>query len=398
MFYKIFQSRKKNEQELRHLNEHLDTLVRERTTAAEEKAEQLRSLTVQLIEAEENERRKFAELLHDDLQQIIGAAHVQMQTLAETTPDAPSLTDITLLLQKAIEKTRYLSNEISPPVLYHADITGGLGWLATRMRGQFQLKVTVEMANGLQIANPSIKRFIFRAAQELLFNIVKHAGTKCAHMLFTESAETVTLVVSDEGSGFDPATLCGAKIGFGLMTIQERAKYMGGAVNIQSIPGKGSRFTLTLPNPAKGGDSIHLRRASDRIAEPVPFREKTQPSTLRVLVVDDHHLMRRGLINLLQSQAGITVIGEAANGQEALDQTRALHPDVVLMDISMPVIGGIEATRRLKKEFPVVRVVGLSMHQDPFISEHMHSAGAETILTKTASSAELIQAIRGSQK
>ena len=92
------------------------------------------------------------------------------------------------------------------------------------------------------------------------------------------------------------------------------------------------------------------------------------------------------------------MIGEAANGQEALDQTRALHPDVVLMDISMPVIGGIEATRRLKKEFPVVRVVGLSMHQDPFISEHMHSAGAETILTKTASSAELIQAIRGSQK
>lgn len=389
---------KKTEQELRHLNEHLDTLVRERTTAAEEKAEQLRSLTVQLIEAEENERRKFAELLHDDLQQIIGAAHVQMQTLAETTPDAPSLTDITLLLQKAIEKTRYLSNEISPPVLYHADITGGLHWLATRMRDQFQLKVTVEMANGLQIANPSIKRFIFRAAQELLFNIVKHAGTKCAHMLFTESAETVTLVVSDEGSGFDPATLCGAKIGFGLMTIQERAKYMGGAVNIQSIPGKGSRFTLTLPNPAKGGDSIHRRRASDRIAEPVPFREKTRPSALRVLVVDDHHLMRRGLINLLQSQAGITVIGEAANGQEALDQTRALHPDVVLMDISMPVIGGIEATRRLKKEFPVVRVIGLSMHQDPFISEHMRNAGAKTTLTKTASSAELIQAIRGSQK
>ena len=388
---------KNTEQELRELNERLDSLVQKRTAAAEEKTEQLRSLTIQLIEAEENERRKFAELLHDDLQQIIGAAHVQVQTLAESLAEVPLLTDISDLLQNAITKTRYLSNEISPPVLYHADLAKGLQWLAARQKERFQLEVSIDIVKEPQISNISIKQFIFRAAQELLYNIVKHARTKRAHVRLMESANAIILEISDAGSGFDPAALHGAKAGFGLMTIQERARYMGGMLDIESAPGRGSRFTLTLAKPDLPGGLLYGRRASDRVSAPLATVWENSPSSQRVLVVDDHHLMRRGLVNLLHSLSGIEVVGEAANGQEALDQTRKLHPDVVLMDISMPVIGGIEATKLLKKEFPAVRVIGLSMHQDPYIAEHMQSAGADATLTKTAGAAELIKAIQGKE-
>ncbi len=386
---------KEVEQELREINEHLDSLVQTRTAAAEGKTEQLRSLTAQLIEVEENERRKFAALLHDDVQQIIGAAHVQMQSLGESLPDTALLTDIAGLLQNAIARTRYLSNEISPPVLYHTDLASGLRWLATRMRDQFQLDVRVEVDPAPRIDDLSMKRFVFRAAQELLYNVVKHARSKQAQVKLTESPDGVLLEVSDQGAGFDPANLDGSQAGFGLMTIQERARYVGGSLTIESAAGQGSRFTLRLPNPDKKGRVVHRRRASDRIDAPAATSWKPSPTAYRVLVVDDHHLMRQGLVNLLQTQPAIQVIGEAGNGQEALDQTRRLHPDVVLMDISMPVMGGVEATRRLKKEFPAVRVIGLSMHQDLYISEHMHNAGAETTLTKTAGATELIKAIEG---
>lgn len=368
--------------------------MRTRTAAAEEKAEQLRSLAAQLVEVEENERRKFAELLHDDLQQIIGAAQMLVQGLIKNQPNAPVLDEIAQLLQGAIKKTRYLSNEMSPPVLYHADLAAGLHWLAARKKKRFQLVVTVEIEKKPQISSVATKQFVFRAAQELLYNIVKHADTKRAHILLTESSGTLTLVVSDEGSGFNPAALCGTRAGFGLITIQERARYMGGTVDIQSAPGKGSRLSLSLPNPDRNTGITYGRRASDRFHAATATAWKTSQGPKRILVVDDHRLMRKGLVNLLHSQpAGMEVVGEAANGQEALEQTRALHPDVVLMDISMPVMGGIEATGRLKKEFPTVQVIGLSMHQDPYISEHMRNAGAKTTLTKTAGAAELIKAI-----
>jgi DNA-binding NarL/FixJ family response regulator len=86
-------------------------------------------------------------------------------------------------------------------------------------------------------------------------------------------------------------------------------------------------------------------------------------------------------------------VGEAANGQEAFELTLHLKPDVVVMDISMPVMDGIEATRRIKAELPDVRVIGLSMHMDDQLARAITDAGAETYMVKTASPKELLQAI-----
>ena len=117
---------------------------------------------------------------------------------------------------------------------------------------------------------------------------------------------------------------------------------------------------------------------------------------LRVLFVDDHHVMRQGLINLITSQPEINVIGEAANGWEAIEKARALKPDVVVMDISMPEMDGMEATRRIKAELPEVRVVCLSMYaESDYLVRTMLESGAETFVSKGSTSAELLKAIYG---
>lgn len=114
-----------------------------------------------------------------------------------------------------------------------------------------------------------------------------------------------------------------------------------------------------------------------------------------MLFADDHHVMRQGLIKLVHGQPDIHVVGQAANGQEALDQARRLGPDVVVMDVSMPLMDGVEATRRIKAELPQVRVIGLTMYEEEHIARIMREAGAEDCISKSVSPAELLKAIYG---
>jgi CheY-like chemotaxis protein len=237
---------------------------------------------------------------------------------------------------------------------------------------------------------------LFRAVQELLFNVVKHAGVSSARLALSDVDGQVSISVSDQGKGFDHDRLNASDAGFGLMSIRERARYMGGSLTIDSAPGHGSRFTLVVPlgveNDYVPSQQLQSgkpkRRISDRPAA-------SAPGGTRVLFADDHHVMRQGLINLISGQPGILVVGEAANGREALDQTRHLRPNVVVMDVSMPEMDGVEATRRIKAEWPEVRVIGLSMNEDGHVRQAMRQAGAEILLSKTASMPELLKAIYG---
>ena len=96
-----------------------------------------------------------------------------------------------------------------------------------------------------------------------------------------------------------------------------------------------------------------------------------------------------GLLSLLSEEHTIEVVGEAANGREAVDLADRLQPDVVIMDVSMPVIDGDEATRQIKTHLPQTRVIALSMYDEPEKMERMHRAGAESYVLKTAPSEEL---------
>ena len=115
---------------------------------------------------------------------------------------------------------------------------------------------------------------------------------------------------------------------------------------------------------------------------------------LRILLVDDHQILREGLRALLSTEDDFELVGEAADGQAAIDLAQQLHPHVVVMDIGLPGIGGIEATRKILETNPDVKVIGLSIHSDRRFVVGMLAAGAQGYLPKNCASEELVKAIR----
>ena len=115
---------------------------------------------------------------------------------------------------------------------------------------------------------------------------------------------------------------------------------------------------------------------------------------IRVLIADDHAIVRDGLRAILSAQADMDVVGEAAHAEEALEKSKELSPDVVVMDLSMPRMGGLEAIRRLRLQAPDTRIVALTMHEDDeYFFQALH-AGASGYFIKGGSAAELVSALR----
>lgn len=116
--------------------------------------------------------------------------------------------------------------------------------------------------------------------------------------------------------------------------------------------------------------------------------------SIRIVVADDHGILRAGLIAMLNAEPDIEVVGEAASAEEALQKTGTLNPDIVLMDISMPGINGIEATRQIHKQFPQTSVLVLTVHEDKAVLQDALKAGALGYIVKRSAKPELLDAIR----
>jgi DNA-binding NarL/FixJ family response regulator len=115
---------------------------------------------------------------------------------------------------------------------------------------------------------------------------------------------------------------------------------------------------------------------------------------IRIVLADDHAVVRRGFALILSAQPDIEIVGEASNGREAVEVATTLHPDVVVMDVAMPELNGVEATRRLVEASPHTRVLALSMHKDSVYVREILRAGARGYLLKDAIDSDLVAAVR----
>ena len=148
---------------------------------------------------------------------------------------------------------------------------------------------------------------------------------------------------------------------------------------------------------ATDGSSVRAigNRSCQRRNSAMPMIEETGAAArITVLLADDHTILRQGIRTLLETQPDMEVVGEATNGREAVEQARRLRPLVILMDISMPLLNGLEATRQIKKELPACQVVVLTMHENEEYLVNILQAGATGYVLKQAADRELIEAVR----
>jgi CheY-like chemotaxis protein len=276
-------------------------------------------------------------------------------------------------------------------VLHRSDLVTALQWLIGRANEQYGLHVQFEADATRHIESLPLKVFIFRAVQELLSNAAKHAGVKSVRVTMSRRHDLDIVTVSDKGRGFNAGILDATteKSGFGLLSLRERASYMGGSLAIQTAPGQGCRATLTIPLRLPEAGMKH------ETSEPlgIQISEGSFPQSIRVMFATDHLVMRQCLVRFIPSHPDIELAGEASNGREAIEQARKLRPDVILMDVSLPEIDGITATRRIIAELPNVRILGLCIHEDAHLAMKMRQAGARVILNKSTTSSELLKAI-----
>lgn len=129
-------------------------------------------------------------------------------------------------------------------------------------------------------------------------------------------------------------------------------------------------------------------------APPTPAATIRAPGTIRIIVADDHAIVRDGLRALIEAQPDLEVVGEATNGQDAWLRTCQLVPDVLVLDLSMPGVGGAEATERITKACPTVHVLALTMHEERGYVARLLRAGAAGYVLKRSAASELVRAIR----
>jgi CheY-like chemotaxis protein len=306
------------------------------------------------------------------------------------------------IIDEAIETSRSLTAELSPPILHQSGLIAALEWLVLWMHEKHGLNVDLIAEKRPRIPSGEMEICLFQAVRELLFNVVKHAGVKSARIRLTDDNNRIQISVEDEGAGFDPSQLrsAGGRVGgFGLFTFSERINVFGGRLSIDSSPGVGSRILLDVPlvgqNKASGnGIAGKEAAASSSGRSKTALQGTMQPRRLRIALVDDHIAMRQGLAGLLQAEPDMEVVGQASDGESGVKLIREIRPDVVLMDISMPRMNGIQATRIIHSELPEVRIIGLSMFKEGEQAQAMREAGAVDYLTKSGPSEAVVAAIR----
>ncbi|HRI39688.1 MAG TPA: response regulator, partial [Nitrospira sp.] len=399
--------RKEAQLRLERSAQELESLVADRTRDLLQSQKSLRALASELNLAEQRERKRLATDLHDHLQQMLVVGKLMIGQGKRSAGGVPAyetvLNKVDDILSDALTYSRTLVAELSPPVLRDHGLAASLQWLAEYMQNKHGQAVTVFVFDDRAPDLPEDQRvLLFQSVRELLINSAKYAGTGATSVTMEQRMDHLCISVKDEGKGFDVTAAAavgvpsvGSSSKFGLYSIQERMRALGGSFEIQSAPNKGTNAILLLPLTRGVPEDGLSMSQSPSISD--DFQAHTalgRPSIIRVLLVDDHAMIRQGLRTMLEGYADIKVLGEAADGKEAITLAHTIQPDVLLMDINMPKLNGIEATAIIKRDFPNMAIVGLSVNAERKHREAMIRAGAASLLTKETPVEELYGAIQ----
>lgn len=412
--------RKAAEEQLRKIAVDLEQRVSERTQELRDSQVRLRDLATELTLTEQRERRRLAGELHDYLAQLLVLVRIKIRQTSAHVREAAA-TSLLMEADRAIidslNYTRSLVAELAPPALQEFGLLEGFGWLAEQMQNH-GLTVTVKKNIQDVVLDDDQAVLVFQSTRELLFNVLKHAGTNQAEVTIDKNSDGhLVVTVKDKGRGFDPNEVIAQKDErkrFGLFSVRERTEAMGGRLEVTSVADQGTCAALIVPywpavpspaaqaSPSSAPEAV-IAKETESLLSPKSHglgeamfsvgAGPAQDKVLRILLADDHAMMRQGLRNILEAYRDISVVGEAADGEEAVEMAEALFPDVIVMDVNMARLDGIEATRRVKAKWPGIIVVGLSVSTRAQVESLLMEAGASCYVSKEAAGDQLYEAI-----
>ncbi len=390
------------------------------------------------------ERTRLAGELHDTVAQTLAAL---VRCLEEIEEPRAEVQEARRLARAALEEVRRAIWGLRPALLEALPFHEALAREVERMADAGRLSSRVQVLGQPRALLPQQEMALFRIAQEALANTVRHAAARRVKATLMYGDDGVKLIIADDGCGFVPAEATSPGAGlpgsnqvysgevpgseayagwppyfpvgesaaasagsighFGLQNMRERARQAGGSLVLESAPGKGTSITVHLPY-VPGGESTPVVLAQGVLPSPLHSSLSVSPSPpravepgagaqaekIRVLIADDHALTRAGIRRLLEGEPDMEVVGEAADGLQALAETQDLGPQVILMDVRMPGMDGVEALRQVRAAHPDLHVLMLSASdEDEAVFESL-KVGASGYVLKDVAPQEFVQAIR----
>lgn len=246
---------------LRRAVEEQQRVLAEQAQTLEAKNHEIRALASALTLAEQEERRRIADLLHDHLQQLLFGAKLALQVLRRPSADGSErLREAERILDEAVTMTRNLAVELTPPVLEEEELEVALRWLAGHMGSMYDMDIKVRAEGSCRIPTREIRVLLIQLVRELVFNVVKHAGVDGAEIHLSEQDGEYVISVVDQGRGFDvgsvPESYPGTSRprGYGLYSVRQRLELLGGHLTVESAPGEGTRASIHAPIRVGGED------------------------------------------------------------------------------------------------------------------------------------------------
>lgn len=345
------------------------------------------------------ERERLAREIHDTLAQTITGVVMQLDSVVTATPaEAPHrarLEQARTMARDALNETRRAVWNMRPLNVNMQMPRNLLLEEAALLERRMNLKPQVVTSGEERQVAPEIGAALQRLLRVALENTWTHSQAAQVRILLDYGIQSLTVLIEDDGRGFDPDTVDLFGEGrVGLSGVADRIRTIGGSLRIESATGHGTRVQAELPY----APAPPVQRPAPAEVPPPPRGAIDPGERIRVLLIDDHAMVREGLERMMHGQADIQVVGAAATGAEGLRRIADLQPDVVLCDLQLPDMSGVDVISRVRTHFPDVRCLVVTTFDDDDSIHQSFKAGALGYVLKDVSAADLSNAVRAASR
>jgi PAS domain S-box-containing protein len=381
----------------------------EANEALKSNEESLRDLSARLLQLQDEERRHIARDLHDVTGQKLA---VQSMALAGVltrnagnldTDSQRALTESLAWNKEVAAEIRTLSYLLHPPLLDELGLSSAVRWYIAGFTNRTGIVVETDIPPDLQRLSPDAEVAIFRVLQESLTNVHRYANSSKACIRMSATGEEIKIEIEDFGKGMkmsksNSKTVPEVRLGVGIQGMTERMRQLGGKLEISSKPNHGTLVAATIP--LSSPQALIPAQSASSLVPPASVLGKDLSGLLggaikkRILIADDHEMLRRGVRNTLQTEMDLEICGEAVDGQDVVEKVKSLQPDLVILDINMPVLNGLVAVRQILRCRPQTKVLVFSVHDSDQTVQEVHAAGAHGFISKGKDAQDLLRVVR----